>query len=466
MIPKWDACIEELSKDEDEALEQCRQAELIVKKTVIMLIDEYPVLYSAMKLLQPKEYAEDKIKISTDGEYLLYSTPAVLGLYLKHGYSAIKYQIMHVLLHCILGHLEMNTLYRDKKLLWVAMDRQVYHILENLKLIPRYIYEWECMEEYLGNCYDIGCYYLAKSNSATYQKMLRDGKELVCDNHRFWNRKKTGADAAAAAEAQKRFRQVCEKWKAIGQSLMGEAADGEKLVKLLNQSKAGEQQGMGAGEDCDKVKAAAANENSYYHVLMRFFKMKEDNRELPDAIDTMLYQYGLELYGDVPLIEPPETEEQLKLSTICVAVDTSGSCSGEDACKFLRETYNLLRDISRLAPGCEFYFFQCDWEIQKEEHFERAEDILWKEWEEMDMFGWGGTSFIPVFERVDELIEKEEKTIDCLIYLTDSYGDWPEEKPEYPVFFILPQPLIVNGCQNYDCDLPEWIEVTSLEEDK
>ena len=48
--------------------------------------------------------------------------------------------------------------------------------------------------------------------------------------------------------------------------------------------------------------------------------------------------------------------------------------------------------------------------------------------------GRGGTNFIPVFEWVEENLEDPPS---ALILLTDGYGPWPVDPPDYPVLWIL-----------------------------
>ena len=114
--------------------------------------------------------------------------------------------------------------------------------------------------------------------------------------------------------------------------------------------------------------------------------------------------------------------------------------------EFLRETKNLLQDISEISSFKEVILMQCDAEIQKEERFESAdkfpEEDSWK------MEGFGGTDFRPVFERVQEMIKEDPGEIDFLVYFSDGYGEFPKEKPEYPVIFVLPE-------QNEY--LPDWV---------
>jgi predicted metal-dependent peptidase len=47
------------------------------------------------------------------------------------------------------------------------------------------------------------------------------------------------------------------------------------------------------------------------------------------------------------------------------------------------------------------------------------------------VLGGGGTSFIPVFER----IEAEQLRPDVLVYFTDCFGLYPKNVPQYPVIW-------------------------------
>ena len=64
------------------------------------------------------------------------------------------------------------------------------------------------------------------------------------------------------------------------------------------------------------------------------------------------------------------------------------------------------------------------------------------------MFGFGGTSFRPVFDRIEQLREEENLEPDCLIYFTDGCGEYPEKPPEYPVIFLEEEPCGME---------PKWV---------
>jgi len=108
--------------------------------------------------------------------------------------------------------------------------------------------------------------------------------------------------------------------------------------------------------------------------------------------------------------------------------------------------------------------FQCDDVLQGEEYYGSLEDFP-ENGEEMTLHGFGGTSFEPVFRRVEELQNQEDKTIDCLIYLTDAYGTYPERMPDYPVFFILPMTAEEIEKDSFLREkVPRWIQKVGLEE--
>ena len=58
-----------------------------------------------------------------------------------------------------------------------------------------------------------------------------------------------------------------------------------------------------------------------------------------DEFDYSFYTYGLQLYEKMPLIEPLEYKEIKAIKEFVIAIDTSGSTSGELVQTFLQKTY-------------------------------------------------------------------------------------------------------------------------------
>ena len=69
----------------------------------------------------------------------------------------------------------------------------------------------------------------------------------------------------------------------------------------------------------------------------------------------------------------------------------------------------------------------------------------------MELKGFGGTDFRPVFEFVNKKVKDKEFTnLKGLIYFTDGYGTFPKKKQEYDVAFVF-----VNENNDPDFEPPE-----------
>ena len=85
----------------------------------------------------------------------------------------------------------------------------------------------------------------------------------------------------------------------------------------------------------------------YKAFLRKFAVMKEEMQVDPDSFDYIYYTYGMNHYGNMPLIEPLESREVYRIEDFVIAIDTSMSCSGELVCRFLEETYQVLSESRR-----------------------------------------------------------------------------------------------------------------------
>lgn len=109
--------------------------------------------------------------------------------------------------------------------------------------------------------------------------------------------------------------------------------------------------------------------------------------------------------------------------TVVVAVDTSGSVDDKSLDMFMAEMYGILDDV---GPR-ELYIMWCDAYVHRVDICDEPSDITILRSERAP--GRGGTSFIPPFEKVEELGLEP----DALVYLTDGIGPFPGRAPSYPV---------------------------------
>jgi predicted metal-dependent peptidase len=113
-------------------------------------------------------------------------------------------------------------------------------------------------------------------------------------------------------------------------------------------------------------------------------------------------------------------------ANIVVALDTSGSVSGEELSEFLAEINTLKAQLR-----ASITLHACDTVL--------AEDGPWvfEAWEDFKMprefAGGGGTDFKPIFA----WLEQQGKSPDMLLYFTDAEGPFPEFEPHFPVIWLV-----------------------------
>jgi predicted metal-dependent peptidase len=128
-------------------------------------------------------------------------------------------------------------------------------------------------------------------------------------------------------------------------------------------------------------------------------------------------------YLHIPIYMPSMKGEFLE---IAVAIDTSGSISQPELETFVSE----MQGIADQFENYRIHVYACDAAIHGYDVIETHD-----EWPK-SYGGRGGTDFRPVFKDIEE----KGLEISVLIYLTDSYGSFPETPPSYPVLWVINQP--------------------------
>ena len=155
-----------------------------------------------------------------------------------------------------------------------------------------------------------------------------------------------------------------------------------------------------------------------------------------DAFDYIYYTYGLSRYGNMPLIEPPETREEKRVEQMVIAIDTSMSTSGELVREFLRCTYTILRSTETFARRLDIRIVQCDDQLRSDDAI-RSMDELEAYMDAFTLHGGSATDFHPVFDHIAALQERGELTrLRGLIYFTDGMGRCPQKRPPYDAAFV------------------------------
>ncbi|MCC8046272.1 MAG: VWA-like domain-containing protein [Clostridiales bacterium] len=174
----------------------------------------------------------------------------------------------------------------------------------------------------------------------------------------------------------------------------------------------------------------------YTDFLKKFAVLEESMKLNQDEFDYLYYLYGLNQLGRIALIEPLEYKEEYLIRDFVIAIDTSGSCSGELVQRFLNKTYNILKSTESFTRKVVIHVIQCDCVIQDDTVIESLDDLE-SYTKNLELKGLGGTDFRPVFAYVDELCTNHEfRDLRGLIYFTDGYGIFPGQPPKYKTAFV------------------------------
>ena len=362
------------------------------------------------------------LSLATDGETLYYDGAFLAERYLRSR-TAVNRAYLHVLLHCMLRHIFKK---RGKvPELWdLACDAAVESILDEL--------DYACLAEgavpvkqkFYGQCRrDMpvltaeGIYrHLLRLDLPDYE-LAQLQRAFLVDDHGLWDPEQK--------EDQKQRRQQDQKWQDLSDKtrtgletvLAGQAAGGEAVL--------------------EQIKVAVRDDVDYRAFLRRFAVPREVMAVDGDAFDYIFYTYGLRLYGNMPLVEPPETKEEKRIEDFVIAVDTSMSTSGALVRQFLACTYAVLRSAGTFTRKVNIRILQCDDQVRSDTVIHDLEELKGY-MERFTLAGGSATDFRPVFEYVEGLRAAGAFTsLRGLIYFTDGMGVYPQKRPPYETAFVL-----------------------------
>ena len=430
-----------MSKNETQTQWQDRMALEVLEVTRSELYLHLRFLSLAIGGLAPTPSAQVR-GMGTDGLRLLAEPERLIRVFPKNP-VLLNREYLHQLLHCIFRH-PFFIADHDRPLWSLACDIAAEWNIDQLDLpCVRRIAGWVRTETYrrLGEVLPAMAaepiYRRLEEAHLDEKQLLMLQKEFRADDHRFWP--KPGDQSPQA-------RQAADQWKNLSQQMQTELETRQK------------DPGQGGEALAMQIKAANRSRRTYRDFLRRFAVLREELKADPDSFDLGFYSYGLSLYGNLPLIEPLESRETIKIEEFVIVVDTSLSCSGELVKNFLRETYGILRQSESFFRRTNIRILQCDDRVRTDRKITDM-DQLAAYMEAFQLVGGGGTDFRPAFRYVDELIcAGEFHHLKGLLYFTDGLGRFPARRPAYDAAFLF------LGSQYEDADLPPWAMKLVLDE--
>ncbi|SFG15426.1 Putative metallopeptidase domain-containing protein [Oribacterium sp. WCC10] len=207
------------------------------------------------------------------------------------------------------------------------------------------------------------------------------------------------------------------------------------------------------------LSAQYRKETDFREFLRKLTVVREETRIDPESFDYGYYNYGMEVYGNMPLIEENEFCEDRRISDLVIVIDTSASTKQEQVQKFLNETAALLRNRTSFFKQIRVHIVECDDQIQKDVTLMKPEEI--EEYAEgFQIKGGYGTDFRPAFSYVEDLRKRRElPDMKGMLYFTDGYGEFPEKAPDYDTAFVFDPLSDIN-----DKGVPDWAMKLYLKE--
>lgn len=352
--------------------------------------------------------------IATDGDTLFYDPVYVLMLYMEEPKSVARIYL-HVLLHCIFSHdFRYDRLERE---LWdLAADIAVENVIIRMELSgvalntdAEAARKLKVLQEDAGTLTAEKIYRYFRHGTLTPGEAEIFRRLFTRDVHTLWK------PAEQLEITREQWKKISERVKADLKSFSKDRNGAEALEKNLEET--------------------TRERYDYSEILRRFTVMGEDITVNDDEFDYIYYTYGLEHYGNLPLIEPLEYKETNKVREFVIAIDTSASCRGSVVRAFLQKTYSILKGSENFFHKINVHIIQCDSEVQSDTKITCDDDFeAFMRYGKLS--GFGSTDFRPVFQYLDELKRQGEfENLKGLIYFTDGYGIYPEKMPDYDVIF-------------------------------
>ena len=177
-------------------------------------------------------------------------------------------------------------------------------------------------------------------------------------------------------------------------------------------------------------------ETDFRDFLEKLTVLREVTHVDPDSFDYGYYHYGMEVYGNMPLIEENEFREERRISDFVIAIDTSASTEQGQVQRFLDETAAILRRRTNFFQRIRVHLILCDDRVQEDIVLTKPEEI--EDYAaHFEMKGGYGTDFRPVFQYVEELrAQGALPELRGLMYFTDGHGPYPTKPTDYQTAFV------------------------------
>jgi len=395
--------------------------------------------------------------VGTDAVYIRFNPTYLLQTYIERP-EILNRTYMHMLMHCLFRHMFSAKQHEDAQLWDLCCDIAVESVVDSmdyptiLRVTSDFRQEWyEKLEKEVSvlTAEKLYQYFMLRKRDPYLEESLRQ-EFLLCD-HSFWQR----MEKEPPQEQNKNQPPVPQENPQMDSDQQENAGEKTSDATPLGKTDPKEDEwkehakriesdmetyAKDAAADAGKLawmlKLSSRERKSYKEFLKRFAVVREEVSVDMDSFDYGFYMYGLQHYGNMPLIEENEFREAKKIEELVIAIDTSASCKEKLVQQFLNETGAILKHQESFFHKVHIRIIECDNQIQKDIPITNLDEI--EEYtEQFSVSGGYGTDFRPVFSYVEKLRNSGElKNLKGLMYFTDGYGEYPKKPTDYQTVVV------------------------------
>lgn len=416
--------------------------------------------------------------VGTDAAFIRFNPTYLLHTYIERP-ELLNRVYMHMLMNCLFRHMFSAKEHEDSELWDLCCDIAVESVVDSMEYpsilrvtsdFRQQWYEKLTAELKVLTAEKLYHYFILRKRDPYLEESLR--QEFAMCDHSFWERIQPPED-----EDDKNPKTPMENESNESDSEQQPAGEKQQDTTPMGSMDPKEEEwkenakriesdmetyAKDAAEDAGKLAWMLQMQNrerkSYKEYLKKFAVVREEVSVDMDSFDYGFYMYGLQMYGNMPLIEENEYREAKKVEELVIAIDTSASCKDKLVQQFINETGAILKQQESFFHKVNLRIIECDNQIQR--------DVCITNLDEMNAYADGfhveggyGTDFRPVFDYVETLRKRGElKQLKGLMYFTDGFGEYPKKPTDYETVFVF-----YGDEEREERKVPDWAVKLYLE---
>ena len=404
----------------------------------------------------------------TDAAYIRFNPGFLLQVYVERP-RRMNRMYVHMLMHCLFRHMFSARDREDPELWDLCCDIAAESVVDSMTydVIARthspFREEWyERLESEVKilTAEKIYAWFLDRERNYAVEEALR--REFTVDDHSFWQRLEDeqepqknppgtppGAPNNEGDQGKQETEQSSRDLKPVNPKEDEWKKNAEKIEADLDIM--GKERSQEYGSLSRILRFESRKRTDYREFLQRFSVLREEAGIDPDSFDYGFYYYGMEMYGNMPLIEENEMRENRKVDSLVIAIDTSASCQKVLVQQFLNETADLLSGIGSFFKKTEIHLIECDDRVQNDRVITDLSQLQ-QYAQGFEVKGGFGTDFRPVFNYIEDLRAAGKlENLKGLMYFTDGFGEYPKKPTNYDTAFVFFRDEELD-----DTGVPDW----------